>query len=91
MVSEQVRHNPACTVTKDGYNLETLDLRRGIVLFCVGKTKAQISFAVTAMLICVFAFAYANCWFSHDVTHTYIIWATYDLLDFQALNKNNNE
>ena len=29
------------------------------------KTKALISFAVTAKLICAFVFAYANCWFSH--------------------------
>ena len=31
----------------------------------VAKTKALISFAVTAKLICIFVFAYANCWFSH--------------------------
>ena len=31
----------------------------------VAKTKALISFAVTAKLICVFVFAYAECWFSH--------------------------
>ena len=31
----------------------------------VVKTKALISFAVTAKLICAFVFAYANCWFSH--------------------------
>ena len=29
------------------------------------KTKVLISCAVTAQLICVFVFAYANCWFSH--------------------------
>ena len=29
----------------------------------------MISFAVTAKLICVFVFAYAKCWFSHDVAH----------------------
>ena len=29
------------------------------------KTKALISFAVTAKLICVFVFAYADCWFFH--------------------------
>ena len=28
------------------------------------KTKTLISCAVTAQLICVFVFAYANCWFS---------------------------
>ena len=32
----------------------------------VAKTKALISFAVTAKLICVFVFAYADCWFSHE-------------------------
>ena len=32
---------------------------------CVGKTKALISFAVTAKLICVFVFAYAKIQFSH--------------------------
>ena len=28
------------------------------------KTKALISFTVTAKLICAFVFAYADCWFS---------------------------
>ena len=32
----------------------------------VAKTKALISFAVTAKLICAFVFAYADCWFSHE-------------------------
>ena len=32
----------------------------------VAKTKALISFTVTAKLICVFVFAYANHWFSRD-------------------------
>ena len=35
----------------------------------VAKTKALISFAVTAKLICVFVFAYADCWFSHEEAH----------------------
>ena len=35
----------------------------------VAKTKVLISFAVTAKLICAFVFAYAKCWFSHDVAH----------------------
>ena len=35
----------------------------------VAKTKALISFAVTAKLICVFVFAYAYCLFSHEVAH----------------------
>ena len=35
----------------------------------VAKTKTLISFAVTAKLICVFVFAYADCWVSHEVAH----------------------
>ena len=37
----------------------------------VAKTKALISFAVTAKLICVFVFAYAKCWFSRDAAHIF--------------------
>ena len=33
---------------------------------CVAKTKALISFAVTAKLICVFVFAYVKSRFSHE-------------------------
>ena len=36
---------------------------------CVAKTKALISFAVTAKLICIFVFAYAYCWISHEAAH----------------------
>ena len=35
--------------------------------FVVARTKVLISFAVIAKLICVFVFAYADCWFSHEV------------------------
>ena len=35
----------------------------------VAITKALISFAVTAKLICVFVFAYAKSQFSHDSAH----------------------
>ena len=35
----------------------------------VAKTKALISFTVTAKLTCVFVFAYADCWFSHEAVH----------------------
>ena len=35
----------------------------------VAKTKALISIAVTAKLICVFVFAYAKSRFSHDEAH----------------------
>ena len=36
----------------------------------IAKTKALISFAVTAKLICVFVFAYAKIRFSHDAAQT---------------------
>ena len=35
-------------------------------MISVAKTKAQISFAVTAKLICAFVFALAKIWFCHD-------------------------
>ena len=35
----------------------------------VAKTKPLISFVVTAKRICVFVFAYAKSWFSHDEAH----------------------
>ena len=66
--SDQVRHKPGCTVTEAGYKLEIL----GISRIRVVKTKALISFAVTAKLICAFVFAYADCWFSHAAAHIII-------------------
>ena len=72
VVSEQVQHTLACTSTEKSWKLEISDLsRRGIVLSRVAKTKALISFAVTAKLISVFVFAYADCWFSHEVAHLF--------------------
>ena len=38
----------------------------GLYLVRVAKTKALISFAVTAKLICVLVFAYTKLNFSHD-------------------------
>ena len=38
----------------------------------IAKTKALISCAVTAQLICVFVFAYAKSRFSHNVAHLLI-------------------
>ena len=35
----------------------------------VAKTKALITFTVTAKLICVLVFAYAKSRFSHDAAH----------------------
>ena len=35
----------------------------------VAKTKALISFAVTAKLVCAIVFVHADCWFSHAATH----------------------
>ena len=44
------------------------------------KTKALISFAVTAKLICVFVFAYAKRWFSHNAAHIIILRCLFFLL-----------
>ena len=38
----------------------------------MAKSKALISCAVTAQLICAFGFAYADCWFSHALAHVII-------------------
>ena len=45
----------------------------------VAKTKALISCAVTAHLICVFVFAYGKRWFSHDAAHR-VFWLQYMVL-----------
>ena len=66
-VSDQVQHKPGCTAKEDGCRLEI----SGDCTIRVAKTKALISFAVTAKLICVFVFPYAKCWFSHDAAHLY--------------------
>ena len=39
----------------------------------IAKTKALISFAVTAKLICVFNFAYAKIRFSHNEAHIKVV------------------
>ena len=64
-VSDLVRHKPACRVRK---RLEEAKRKRDCT-FQVVKTNALTSFAVTAQLIWVFVFAYANSWFSHEVAH----------------------
>ena len=46
-----------------------MDLERGLYYLCSENRGADISFAVTAKLICVFVFAYAKSRFSHDAAH----------------------
>ena len=71
LVSDLVRHKSGCTATEDGLGLEMLDLEsRGFVL-CSEKKNALISCAVPR-LICVFVFAYAKRWFSHDAAQMYV-------------------
>ena len=48
--------------------------RRGIVL-----SLALISFAVTANLICVFVFAYAKSWFSHNEAQFRIVFQDFSI------------
>ena len=45
----------------------------------VAKTKALISFAVTAKLICAFVFAYAKSRFSHNEAHIILFCAKEEL------------
>ena len=61
-VSNQVRYKPGCTAAQNSQKPEISDLEgRGITLSVERKTKALISCAVTAQLICAFGFAYADC------------------------------
>ena len=60
MVSEQVRHKQAQKTVKDR---KFWILKKEKLHIHEAKTKALISFAVTAKLICAFVFAYAKCWF----------------------------
>ena len=39
---------------------------------CVAKTKALISYAITAQLICVFVFAHTDFWFSGAKAQFYV-------------------
>ena len=56
VVFEQVQHKMVCTIIEDGQKLEILDLESRNRTIHVAKTKALISFVVTAKLICVFVF-----------------------------------
>ena len=40
----------------------------------VVETKVLISFAVSVKLICVFVFAYADCWFSYASAHILVVY-----------------
>ena len=51
-------------------------------IICVAKTKALISFAVTAKLICVFVFPYAKSRFSHGEAHIKMINNNREILTF---------
>ena len=66
MAFEQVRHKLVSAATEDDKRLEILDFESMSCTFHVAKTKALISVAVYAKLICTFVFAYTDCWFSHD-------------------------
>ena len=69
-VSDQVRHKLGCAATEDDYKTLYFGFRnkRDCTIY-VAKTKALISFAATAKLICVFVFVYAKSRFSQDAAH----------------------
>ena len=73
-VSEQVRHKPRALYKHGRWLLEAGNFRfrkKRNSAICVAKTKALISFAVTAKLICGFVFAFAKCWFSYVVAQIF--------------------
>ena len=47
----------------------------------VAKTKALISFAITAKLICVFVFAYTKSRFSHKETQIIVVEKVSEIID----------
>ena len=59
--SDKVWHTPGCTYTGDDFVFR----KNRYCAIQVAKTKALISLAVTAKMICIFVFAYVNRWFSH--------------------------
>ena len=81
-VFDQVAHKPGCTATEDGFGFRK---KKDCTIY-VAKTKALISFAVTAKLICVFVFAYAKSRFSHDAAHIKVLVREY-LLNAYTNNK----
>ena len=58
--------NQAVQLQKMARGLKFLNLKVEKLYYLWSKKKALISFAVTAKLISVFAFAYAKCLFSYD-------------------------
>ena len=51
----------------------------------VAKTKALISFTVTAKLICASVFACAECWFSHNMAQTLNLHFILDILQYMEM------
>ena len=69
-VTDQVQQKQSVQSQNYALDLES----RGIVIHIhVAKTKALISFAVTAKLICAVVFAYADCLFSHVAAQLIIV------------------
>ena len=58
---------------------------------CVAKTRALISFAVTAKLICAFVFVYADCLFSHAAAHVLTVLLLLILLSQQFCQGKSHE
>ena len=63
--------NRAVEAQKQARSLK-FGLKRNCTIRVVKKTKALISFVITAKVICIFVFAYADCWFSHEAAHLYV-------------------
>ena len=75
VVSEQVRHKPACTSTENSQRLEISDLsRRGIVQLYYPSNENNgadqlRSYCEADLRLC---FRHADCWFSHEAAQTLV-------------------
>ena len=61
--------NRSVQLQKMDRSLKLLIKEEEELYYCVAKTKALISFAVTAKLISAFVFAHAKLRLSHDAAH----------------------
>ena len=70
VVFEQVRRKLSCDKHRRWLEAVNFGFRKQMnCTIRAAKTKALISCAVTAQLICAFVFAYAECLFPHDAAH----------------------
>ena len=66
---------PGCTGHRRWLEAWNFGFRKNVQLYYLfSETKMLIRLAVTTRLICVFAFAYAKSWFSHDTAQIFFVY-----------------